>query len=164
MAAETHPDIRRTLLLLVKDDQILLAMKKRGFGAGKWNGVGGKIEQGESVEDALVRECQEEIGVTPTSWDKVAELDFVQDATNEPWHMYVHAYISHEWEGEPAESEEMRPEWYKIAEIPYKDMWDDDIFWLERALTGEKLYGKFTFDENDKMLSHTITAIESFSE
>jgi 8-oxo-dGTP pyrophosphatase MutT (NUDIX family) len=87
MAKETHPDIRRTLLFLITEDKILLAMKKRGFGTGKWNGVGGKIESGESLEAALVRECQEEIGVTPTSWRPVAELDFVQDSTTDPWHM-----------------------------------------------------------------------------
>lgn len=164
MAKETHADIRRTLLFLVKDGQILLGMKKRGFGKGKWNGIGGKLETGESVEDALVRECEEEIGVKPLSWNKVAELDFVQDATTEPWHMYVHAYITPSWEGTPTESEEMRPHWYPISDIPYDDMWDDDRFWLERALNGEKLYGEFTFDEQDKMISHDIKIVEGFNQ
>jgi len=54
-----------TLLFLIKDDQILLAMKKRGFGAGRFNGVGGKVEPGETIEQALIRESQEEINVTP---------------------------------------------------------------------------------------------------
>ena len=159
MAKETHPDIRRTLLFLVRRDEILLAMKKRGFGANKWNGVGGKIEAGESLEGALVRECQEEIGVTPRSWKPVAELDFVQDAGSEPWHMYVHAYISEDWEGEPTESEEMRPKWYKVSDIPYPDMWDDDEYWLPKVLQGKTLKGKFTFDENDHMLTHEITEL-----
>lgn len=157
MGKETHPDIRRTLLFLLKDNQILLAMKKRGFGAGKWNGVGGKIEADETIEQALIRECQEEIGVTPTEWKQVAELDFVQDVKSDPWHMYVHAYISESWEGEPAESEEMRPEWFAIDAIPYEKMWDDDIYWLPKVLDGQLIYGEFTFDENDKMLSHNIT-------
>lgn len=160
MAAETHPDIRRTLLLLKSDDQILLAMKKRGFGAGKWNGVGGKIEAGESIESALVRECQEEIGVTPKNWRQVAELDFVQDAeTADPWHMYVHAYITNEWEGEPVESEEMMPKWFDIEDIPYGDMWDDDEFWLPQVLDDKKVYGEFTFDENDKLLTHDVRVV-----
>lgn len=159
MAAETHPDIRRTLLFLVKDGQILLAMKKRGFGAGKWNGVGGKIEKGESIEEALVRECQEEVGVTPQTWKQVAELDFVQDATTDPWHMYVHAYISNEWVGNPSESEEMRPEWFPLDKIPYTEMWDDDQYWLPTVLAGELVYGEFTFDENDKMTSHDIQTV-----
>ena len=56
-----HPDSRRTVVFLIRENQVLLAMKKRGFGEGKWNGVGGKLDPGETVEQALVRECQEEI-------------------------------------------------------------------------------------------------------
>jgi ADP-ribose pyrophosphatase YjhB (NUDIX family) len=156
MVAETHPDIRRTLLFFVKDNQILLAMKKRGFGAGKWNGVGGKIEADETIEQALVRESIEEVSMKPLSWVKVAELDFVQDATTDPWHMYVHAYIAREWEGEPVESEEMKPQWYSLNDIPYSNMWDDDQYWLPRVLAGEKVEGNFVFDENDAMTAHEI--------
>ena len=162
MAAETHPDIRRTLLFFVKDSQILLAMKKRGFGAGKWNGAGGKIEPGETVEQALVRESLEEVGMEPLSWKKVAELDFVQDATTDPWHMYVHAYISEEWKGEPTESDEMKPQWYEFNAIPYDDMWDDDRYWVPRVLAGEQLRGEFIFDENDLMTDHKIWQVNSF--
>jgi mutator protein MutT len=161
MTKETHPDIRRTLLFLRRDHQILLAMKKRGFGKGKWNGAGGKIESGETIEQALVRESQEEIGVTPRNWRQVAELDFVQDAqTDEPWHMYVHAYITEQWDGEPIESEEMLPKWFNLEDIPYGNMWDDDEFWLPQVLGGDKVYGEFTFDINDKMLTHDVRVIE----
>lgn len=161
MASAPHLDIRRTLLLLTREDQVLLAMKKRGFGVGKWNGVGGKLEPGESVEQALVRECQEEIDVTPTTWKQIAELDFIQDAdTDTPWHMYVYAYICTQWEGEPVETEEMMPKWFEIDKIPYGAMWDDDEFWLPQALAGQKILGKFTFDIDDKMLTHDIKEVE----
>jgi mutator protein MutT len=161
MTKETHPDIRRTLLLLRKDDQILLAMKKRGFGAGRWNGVGGKLDEGETVEQALVRECQEEIGVTPTSYTAVAELDFIQDAEVDPWHMYVYAYIADDWEGEPTESEEMAPKWYTVGDIPYDEMWQDDVHWMPLVLAGKKVEGTFTFDVNDNLTAHDITTIET---
>lgn len=164
MTKEAHPDIRRTLLILKRDGEILLAMKKRGFGEGKWNGVGGKIEVGESIEDALVRECQEEINVTPLSWEKVAELDFVQDAeTDDPWHMYVYAYLSEEWEGDPEESEEMLPKWFSIDDIPYGVMWDDDEFWLPQVLSGEKVVGRFTFDINDKLLTNEVSVVQEIA-
>lgn len=162
MSKETHPDIRRTLLFLRRDDELLLAMKKRGFGAGKWNGVGGKIEAGETIEDALVRECQEEINVTPLNWQAVAELDFVQDATtDDPWHMYVYAYLCDKWRGEPSESEEMRPEWYSIDDIPYSEMWDDDSYWLPKVLGGTAVTGEFVFDENDRMIRHDVRSTDT---
>lgn len=151
-----------TLLFLLKDDQILLAMKKRGFGADRYNGIGGKIDPGETVEQALIRECQEEIEVTPTEFHKVAEHDFTQTESNEPWRMYVHAYLCTKWEGEPKETEEMAPEWFKIADIPYDNMWQDDIYWLPKVLEGKKLFCKFSFDEADNMLTHDIREIEVF--
>ena len=165
MAKETHPDIRRTLLFLTRDGEILLAMKKRGFGAGKWNGVGGKPEAGESITDALVRETQEEIGVTPTNYWSVAELDFVQDAeTDDPWHMYVYAYLCDKWQGEPSESEEMAPAWYTENALPYADMWEDDEYWLPQVLAGEKVIGRFTFDEHDKLLTHRVKQVEALQD
>jgi 8-oxo-dGTP pyrophosphatase MutT (NUDIX family) len=159
--SQTHTDIRRTLLFLRSGDQLLLAMKKRGFGAGKWNGVGGKLEAGETLEEALVRECIEEVGVRPTAWTAVAELDFVQDAeTSEPWHMFVYAYIADAWDGEPSESEEMRPKWFHLEDIPYGDMWDDDEFWLPYVLDGKKIVGEFTFDIDDRLLTHDVRVVE----
>lgn len=153
-------DIRRTLLFLRSGDQLLIAMKKRGFGAGKWNGVGGKLEPNETIEQALVRETVEEIGVTPTAWNQVAELDFIQDAeTPEPWHMYVYAYLCDVWEGEPSESEEMMPKWFHVEDIPYNDMWDDDKFWLPYVIDGKKVTGTFTFDSDDKLLTHAIQVV-----
>ena len=51
-----------TLVFLREDCRVLLGMKKRGFGAGKWNGFGGKIETGETITEAAVREVKEECG------------------------------------------------------------------------------------------------------
>ncbi len=150
-----------TLVFLRRENQILLAMKKRGFGSDRYNGVGGKIEAGETVEQAMIRECQEEIGVTPTNFWKVAEHDFIQDEGDDPWRMYVHVFLCDEWQGEPAETEEMAPEWFDIDEIPYKAMWQDDEFWLPQVLAGKKLYGQFTFDADDQMLTQNIELVDT---
>ena len=153
-----------TLVFLRQDDQILLAMKKRGFGSGLWNGAGGKLDPGETFEQALVRESQEEIGVTPLNWEKVAIHDFVMDSnstTAKPWHMHVHAYLCDRWEGEPHESEEMAPRWFTLADIPYDDMWQDDIVWLPLVLRGKKLTGTFIFDTDNNMTAGRFNLVET---
>lgn len=148
-----------TLLFLIKDDEILLAMKNRGFGAGLYNGVGGKVEPNETIEEALIRECREEIGVTPVHYWQVAEHDFQQNDTIPPWRMYVHVYFCNEWRGQPIESEEMTPKWYKTTAIPYDKMWQDDILWLPKVLTGDKIQGLFTFNEHNNMLTNTVESV-----
>lgn len=148
-----------TLLFLLRDDEILLAMKKRGFGAGRYNGVGGKIEEGETVEEALVRECQEEIGVTPKHFWQVAEHDFTQSQSDNPWRMYVHVFFCDQWEGKPEESDEMTPEWFRTDNVPYDKMWQDDHLWLPRVLNGKKIFGAFAFDEADNVLGYDVKTV-----
>jgi 8-oxo-dGTP pyrophosphatase MutT (NUDIX family) len=148
-----------TLLFLIKDDRILLAMKKRGFGQGRFNGIGGKIESGETIEQAMIRECQEEIEVTPTNYWKVAEHDFLVQGEN-AWRMYAHVYFCDQWQGEPVETEEMAPQWFDRNNIPYDQMWQDDAHWLPQVLEGQKLFGYFTFDNQDRMLTSNVTAMD----
>lgn len=140
-----------TLLFLLTDQQILLAMKKRGFGVGRWNGVGGKIEEGESIEQAAARECFEEIGVQPTQLQKVAHLTFTfPDGTTD---VLTHVFVTRQWQGEPSETEEMAPQWFAHADIPYGTMWPDDQLWLPHVLEGKKLVASFAFDKNEQMLA-----------
>lgn len=150
-----------TLLFLRKDNQILLAMKKRGFGSDRYNGVGGKVTKGESIGAATIRECQEEIGVTPLNLEKVAYHDFIFPEGIADIH--VHTYICTEWEGEPTESDEMAPEWFDIRDIPYDHMWQDDIYWLPAVLLGKKLETKFWFNADETLTKSEITIVESFS-
>lgn len=148
-----------TLLFLVRNDEVLLAMKKRGFGAGRWNGVGGKLEAGETVEAALIRECQEEIGVTVTEFEQVAEIAFEEHDNGEPKQLQVHVYRGTKWEGEPSESEEMAPQWFKTSELPFATMWPDDEFWLPQVLAGKKLQAQFVLDENDVITSTQVEEV-----
>lgn len=151
-----------SLLFLRKDDQILLAMKKRGFGEGRWNGVGGKVEEGESIEAAMIRETTEEISVVPTVYEKVGDIRFDEYFKGEPTLMHVHVFAATEWEGQPTESEEMAPKWFATKDIPYADMWSDDPFWLPLVLKGKKISADFKLDEKDVIISHTINDVVGF--
>ena len=149
-----------TLCLLIKDDRILLAMKKRGFGMGKWNGVGGKVKEGEEIVNAMIRETKEEIGIDVVNPEKFGIFHFVFPYKPE-WDQDVHLFVAKEWRGEPVESEEMMPKWFSVNEIPYDKMWDDDKIWLPHILNGEKIEADFVFGEGEKIIEHKIKLLNS---
>jgi 8-oxo-dGTP pyrophosphatase MutT (NUDIX family) len=156
-----------TIVFLVKKtngkiEEICLAMKKRGFGMNRWNGVGGKVNAGEeTIEEGALRETKEEINVEAKNLTKVAELTFTFPH-NPAWSQMVHVYTSEIWLGEPEESEEMKPKWYKQSEIPFKEMWPDDPFWLPFVLDGKLVKGSFSFADGDKILKKEVKVVNSF--
>jgi len=157
-----------TLVFLVKKEdgfvtQVLLAMKKRGFGVGRWNGVGGKLEKGESIVAGAKREAKEEIGVTLGELEKVAEIDFYFKP-NPEWDQKMHVFLATGWDGEPIESEEMLPEWYFVNKLPFASMWPDDPFWLPQVLSQKKILGRFVFADNDVILEQEVREVLDFSE
>ena len=153
-----------TLVFLVKKSyeeikNICLAMKKRGFGMNRWNGVGGKVdEQNETIEEAARREVKEEILVDVNDLNKVAELSFYFPH-NPAWDQMVHVYLSENWEGEPKESDEMKPEWFSANELLFQDMWPDDIFWLPKVVKGNLIKAMFKFGEKDVVLDKKVEIV-----
>lgn len=146
-----------TLGFLVKDNQVLLAMKKRGFGVGWWNGFGGKLEGEETLEQGLIREAQEEINVTPQDFEDVATLDFYFQRDDQSWDQRVHVFLVSSWDGQPCESEEMKPKWFEKNKLPVDKMWKADRIWLPKVLTGEKIKAKIVFDKDAKLVEYTET-------
>ena len=147
-----------TLCFLIRGNEVLLARKKRGFAEGKINGVGGKVNDRESVEEAAIRETREEIDVDIKILVKVAELDFYF-SHNPDWNQKVIVFEVREWEGEPKESEEMDPSWYSFDKIPYDSMWVDDILWLPNVLEGKKLNAELLFNEKEEIIDYLIEEI-----
>ena len=149
-----------TLCILRRDDEILLAMKKRGFGEGKYNGVGGKLHEGETPEEAMLRETKEEIGIVPIDYEKVGVVEFDEFYKGESQNLVFHLYVAKSWDGEPSESEEMKPQWFKLNEIPYDKMFKDDQYWLPLILENKKIRAYFKFDEKWKLLVNKIEEVD----
>ncbi|MEP2776842.1 MAG: 8-oxo-dGTP diphosphatase [Luteolibacter sp.] len=147
-------ELPATLMFVVRDGQILLIEKKRGHGAGKVNGPGGKIDPGESPLDCAVRETEEELLITVKNPHKVAELWF--HMSDYPG-ILCHVYFAEDFDGTPQETDEAVPLWVPLGEIPYDRMWEDDRHWLPLVLDGQTLLGKFTF-EGEIMVSKEIVA------
>lgn len=146
-----------TLVFLRRDHEILLAMKKRDFGINKWNGAGGKVEAGESIEEAAVRECQEEIGIAPKDLKLCGILHFFDLPDVEH---YCYIYTATEWEGQPIETDEMRPQWFAESKIPYKQMWPDDELWIPLMLAGKLFKGRVVI-ENDRIKEYQLAEVSS---
>lgn len=133
-----------TLCMVIKNNKILLGMKKRGFGVGRWNGFGGKIEEGETIEQGAHRELEEEIGIKALDMQKVGILDFSFE--NDSKILEVHIFKITDFIGEPVESEEMKPDWFSFENIPFEQMWSDDKYWFPYLLNNKLFKGTFLFD------------------
>lgn len=147
-----------TLCFIVQPPRILLGLKKRGFGAGRWNGFGGKVAPGESIESAARREVLEECGLTVGALDPCGRIDFAFEAQPEET-LEVHVFRVDDFTGTPAESEEMKPQWFNVADIPYEAMWPDDRYWLPWLVDGKKFEGAFLFRGEDEILDWTLQPV-----
>ena len=155
-----QPSLRATLLFIIDEanQKVLLIRKKRGLGAGKINGPGGKLDPGETSQECAVRETQEELHVTALNPAKHGELWF---QFTDGLGMIVDVFLATQWEGPPTETPEAIPLWTSINAIPLNEMWADDSVWLERTLKQRHHFiGKFDFD-NDTMLSMQIEWVEN---
>ncbi len=149
------------LCLIHKDDEILLAMKKRGFGAGRWNGFGGKIKKGESIEKSAIREVKEESGIKAKKLEKKGIIEF--EFNKDPEILEVHIFNITDYYGDPQETEEMKPQWFPIKGIPYNQMWPDDQYWIPIFLEGKYFKGKFLFENNEenKIIEYKLKEVKN---
>lgn len=152
-----------TLCIPIKDDKVLLGIKKRGFGVGRWNGFGGKLEEGETIEQGTIREVFEEVGIENGILEKMGILEFSFE--NEDNVLEVHIFKLTDFTGEPIETEEMRPTWFLFDEIPFSQMWSDDEYWFPLLLQNKLFKGYFLFDRpsdaeySAKIIEHKLEEV-----
>lgn len=149
------PALRATLMFIVDEErqQVLLIRKKRGLGAGKINGPGGKMDEGESPCECAIRETIEELHVTPVNPQKHGELWFV---FADGLQMLVDVFLAYQYIGHPKETAEAFPIWYSLNDLPLDEMWEDDRYWLKELLWNKAIFtGRFYFD-GDVMLQGDV--------
>lgn len=150
------PTEEATLMFVFDDqDQVLLIHKKRGLGQGLINGPGGRLEPGETPEQAAVRETIEEVGVHVADPVFCGTLRF---HFIDGYNLMGHIFKSYQWEGEPIETAEALPQWFRLDAIPYERMWADDRYWFPLLLNDQTFEGRFVFD-GEMMLSRAVHAI-----
>jgi 8-oxo-dGTP diphosphatase len=146
--------IPRTCLCLIRREsaagpQVLLGLKKTGFGTGKWVGLGGHVERGEKPSDAAVREVAEESGllVPPDSLEHMASIEF-RFPVRPSWDQATDVFVTSDYQGEPVESDEVAPRWFDANALPLDGMWDDAKYWLPLVLAGEHVDVLVTFADD----------------
>ncbi len=143
-----------TLGFIIQNWKILLAMKKRGFWEWKYNWFWWKLELWETVDQAMIREANEEIWINILEQEKIWVLNFYFEE-NKDWNQSVNVFFIHKFSWEIEESEEMKPYWFELNKIPYDEMWEDDKIWLPEVLWWKKgIEYDFFFDKNWKLSSY----------
>lgn len=143
-----------TLLVIHKGNKVLLGMKKRGFGMGNWNGFGGKVQDGETIEVAAKRELLEESGLRVDVIEELGVLNFSWQ--DKPDVLEVHIFKALDFIGNLVESEEMRPQWFSVSEIPFEKMWQDDKYWFPLFLQNKKFRGTILFDDHNNIVKYEL--------
>lgn len=119
----------------------------------KWIGVGGKLEEGESPEECVVREVKEETGLTLKKYQYRGFITFV---SNQWGTEYMHLFTATEYVGEIKECEEGNLEWVPKAQIEQLNLWEGDKIFFQLL---EENIGFFSLKlcyDNDKLISHEV--------
>jgi 8-oxo-dGTP diphosphatase len=134
--------------------EVLLGLKKTGFGVGKVVGVGGHLEPGETAVEAICREVYEEVNVQVAPEDLVpaGTVHFVFPARPQ-WDMFTTVFLAESWVGEPMESFEIAPQWYLVDRLPVELMWADAEHWLPAMISGQRLAVRVVLDEDNQSVA-----------
>lgn len=143
---------KTTICYILNDkNEVLLQKKRRGFGQGKLNGPGGKMDPGETKEECAKREIMEETGIKISQMEEKAYLEFIFPPGQEDSNNQTYVFVASKWEGEPEDKGEGELKWYKSSQLPLDKMWDDDQYWLPQVLAGVNIKMRFYFDEHGRV-------------
>lgn len=141
-----------TLCHILNNSSLLLQKKSKGlFGAGKWNGVGGKCLPDETPEACVRREVYEETGLSVDNLQFHGVLTFTFDKRSSDT-LVVHVFSTRDFDGSIHANDEGILQWFAFNEIPYHSMWLDDRYWLPLMLAGKRFQGVFHFNQEGTVI------------
>ena len=149
---ELHIHINSTLIYLENQagEYLMLHRVKKvhDVNQGKWIGVGGKFQDGESPEDCVLRECLEETGLTLTDYRYRGIVTFDWAGAEET--QYMHLFTASAWTGELAECNEGDLEWVPKEKVYSLPIWEGDKIFF-RLLEQERPFFslKLSYDRGD---------------
>jgi len=159
-----------TVAIVRRAGSVLLGYKKTGFGAGRWNGFGGKVEAGETIAQAASRELLEESGLVAktivqygvqyaTFTERTDMSDLSAPADRARRRLTIHLFRVDDFSGEPIETREMKPQWFAVDDIPYDLMWADDKYWLPLLLAGTNFQLTAQYDHDHRLITHQLNRL-----
>ena len=144
-----------TLCYIEKDNKYLMLKrikKKEDINKGKWIGVGGHFEEGESPEECICREVLEETGLTLTSYKARGILTFVQNKT---FTEYIWLFTADDFEGELIECNEGILEWIDKDKIKELELWEGDRIFLQLLNKQEEFFSLKLEYEGESLVNVT---------
>ena len=144
-----------TLCYIQHDNQTLMlhrVKKQNDIHAGKWNGLGGKFEAGETPEECVIREVKEESGLD-IRHPKLVGLLLFPDFKGADWYVFV--FTANEFDGELIDSDEGHLEWIHNAEVESLPLWESDHVFMPWIREGKFFSAKFVY-EGDEMRSYEV--------
>jgi 8-oxo-dGTP diphosphatase len=127
--------------------------KENDYHEGKWNGLGGKLELGESPEDCVIREIKEEAGLTIKNPRMHGFITFPKFDEVDDWYVFI--FTAEDFKGNLIDSPEGNLKWISNDELTLLNLWDGDRIFLEWLHQDSFFSAKFIY-ENGKYKNHTV--------
>ncbi|MDQ0734306.1 8-oxo-dGTP diphosphatase [Arthrobacter agilis] len=137
--------------------EVLLGLKRTGFGSGRVVALGGKIDGQETALDAAVREVREESGIDllPAGVREAGRITWSFPA-RPAWNMVAFLFTADAGAAAPRPSEEIEPRWYPIDELPWHSMWQDAPHWVPLVLDGRRIAATIVMDADNEGVASAV--------
>lgn len=145
-----------TLCYLKSDGKTLMihrVKKANDIHEGKWNGLGGKLEPGETPEECAIREIREESGLRVVDPRLCGFLTFPGFSNDEDWYVFV--YVIRKFAGDLIVSPEGHLKWIPDGDLPALPLWEGDRHFLKWMDEGKFFSGKFVYRDG-ALIEHSV--------